>query len=83
MSEKPKSFIFALTYDKHDLDLTTKGPITKGNLMLEALCNLMKFYVSEMILCLMKSREKILEVKNLGNLKGQIYVPYTLISMYS
>jgi hypothetical protein len=58
VSKKLKSLSFSLTCDKHDMELTTKGPITKGNLMLEALCSLMKFSISEMILFLMNSREK-------------------------
>jgi hypothetical protein len=38
----------------------------KGNLRLEALCNFRKCYVSDMILCLMNSREKNLGVRKIG-----------------
>jgi hypothetical protein len=44
-----------------------KGPMIKGNLRLEALHNFRKLSVSDIILCLMNSREKILGVRKIGN----------------
>jgi hypothetical protein len=40
----------------------------KGNFKLDALCAFKKCFVSEMILCLMKSKEKILWVKKTGKI---------------
>jgi hypothetical protein len=40
-----------------------KGPMIKGNLRLEALHNFRKLFVSDIILCLMNSRAKILGVR--------------------
>jgi hypothetical protein len=44
-----------------------KGPMIKGNLKLEALCNFRKFSVSDIILSLMNSRENIPRVRKIGN----------------
>jgi hypothetical protein len=38
----------------------------KGNLSLHALCSFRKSYVSDMILCVINSREKTLGVRKIG-----------------